>query len=63
LFSGHLLSICLYCHPYCKASNMLDFELCYSQRGYYFLIQSLSYNRHVRLADKPWLKVLFADLL
>jgi hypothetical protein len=40
LFSGHLPSVCLYGHPYCKASNRLGFELCYSQRWYYFVIQS-----------------------
>jgi hypothetical protein len=40
LFSGHLPSVCLYGHPYCKASNRLGFELCYSQRGYYFVIYS-----------------------
>jgi hypothetical protein len=40
LFSGHLPSVCMYGHLYCKASNRLDFELCYSQRWYYFVIQS-----------------------
>jgi hypothetical protein len=30
LFSGHLPSVYLYGHPYCKASNKLGFELCYS---------------------------------
>jgi hypothetical protein len=39
LFSGHLLSVCLCGHPYCKISNRLCFKLCYSQRGYYFIIQ------------------------
>jgi hypothetical protein len=38
LFSGHLSSVCLCGHPHCKASNRLGFELCYSQRGYYFVI-------------------------
>jgi hypothetical protein len=38
LFSGHLPSVCLCGHLYCKASNMLGFELCYSQREYYFVI-------------------------
>jgi hypothetical protein len=33
-----LPSVCLCGHPYCKASNRLGFELCYSQRGYYFII-------------------------
>jgi hypothetical protein len=27
LFSGHLPSVCLCGHPYCKASNRLGFEL------------------------------------
>jgi hypothetical protein len=40
LFSGHLPSVCLCGHPYCKTFNMLGFELCYSQREYYFVIQS-----------------------
>jgi hypothetical protein len=40
LFSGHLPSVCLCGHLYCKASNMLGFELCYSQHEYYFVIQS-----------------------
>jgi hypothetical protein len=37
LFSNYLPSVCMCGHPYCKA---LGFELCYSQRGYYFVIQS-----------------------
>jgi hypothetical protein len=40
LFLSHLPSVCLRGHPYCKTCNMLSFELCYSQRGYYFVIQS-----------------------
>jgi hypothetical protein len=40
LFSGHLPSVCLCGHPYCKASNMLGFELCYLQRECYFVIQN-----------------------
>jgi hypothetical protein len=40
LFLGHLPSVCLCGHPYCKASNRLGFKLCYSQRGYYFIIHS-----------------------
>ena len=38
LFSGHLPSVCLCGHLHCKESNRLGFELCYSQRGYYFVI-------------------------
>ena len=30
LFSGHLLSVCLCGHLYCKAFNRLGFELCFS---------------------------------
>ncbi|KAG0514488.1 hypothetical protein BDA96_10G196100 [Sorghum bicolor] len=31
LFSGHLLSVCLCGHLYCKAFNRLGFELCFTQ--------------------------------
>ena len=46
---GHLLSglplllvpsICLCGHLHCKAINRLGFELCYSRRGYYLVLQS-----------------------
>jgi hypothetical protein len=40
LFLGLLPSVCLYGHLYCKVFNRLGFELCYSQRGYYFVIHS-----------------------
>lgn len=42
LFSGrHLLpSVCLCGDPYCKASNRLGLELCFSQHGYLLVIQS-----------------------
>jgi len=40
LFSCHLPSVCLCGHLYCKVSNRLGFELCFTQREYYIVIQS-----------------------
>jgi len=44
LFSGHLPSVYLCGHVCCKASDRLDFELCFTQREYYIVIQSACNN-------------------
>jgi hypothetical protein len=55
LFSRHLPSVCMCGHSCCRASNRLGFKLCYSQYGYYFVIQSacnVLYNIILLLSQK-----------